>query len=49
MTSKIEREEVLGQFLGDDSFPVKWDADEEKNLFWVYDDLHNPQIGRAHV
>jgi len=35
--------EVLGQFLGDDSFPVQWDSQAEKELFWIYDDLHIPQ------
>jgi pyruvate,water dikinase len=35
-------EEVLGQFLGDKNFPVKWDSESEKELFWVYDDLHCP-------
>ena len=35
-------EEILGQFLGDDAFPVTWDADVEKDFFWVYDDLHCP-------
>jgi pyruvate,water dikinase len=35
-------EEVLGQFLGDKSFPVEWDSEAEKELFWVYDDLHCP-------
>ena len=37
-----EGEEVLGQFLGDDSFPVTWDSETEKDFFWVYDDLHIP-------
>jgi phosphohistidine swiveling domain-containing protein len=36
------QEEVLGQFLGDDSFPVTWDSETEKDFFWVYDDLHIP-------
>jgi len=36
------KEEVLGQFLGDDEFPVTWDSEKEKELFWVYDDLHCP-------
>jgi len=36
------KEEVLDQFLGDESFPVTWDSELEKHLFWVYDDLHNP-------
>ncbi len=35
-------EEILGQFLGDDSFPVTWASDVEQQLFWVYDDLHIP-------
>ncbi len=35
-------EEILGQFLGDDSFPVTWDSEVEKDFFWVYDDLHIP-------
>jgi phosphohistidine swiveling domain-containing protein len=35
-------EEILGQFLGDDTFPVRWDSDIEKDFFWVYDDLHIP-------
>lgn len=34
---------IIKQFLGDDDFPVQWDSDEEKSLFWVYDDLHCPQ------
>ena len=35
-------EEILGQFLGDDTFPVTWDSEIEKTFFWVYDDLHIP-------
>jgi phosphohistidine swiveling domain-containing protein len=35
-------EEVLGRFLGDESFPVTWDSEIEKDFFWVYDDLHIP-------
>ena len=35
-------EEILGQFLGDESFPVHWDSEVEKDFFWVYDDLHIP-------
>jgi phosphohistidine swiveling domain-containing protein len=37
-----EAEQILGQFLGDDSFPVAWDSEVEKRFFWVYDDLHIP-------
>ena len=35
-------EEILGQFLGDGSFPVSWASEVEKDFFWVYDDLHIP-------
>ena len=34
---------VLGQFLGDESFPIQWDSKTEGKLFWIYDDLHIPQ------
>ena len=37
------KEEVLGQFLGDEKFPVEWTSETEKLLFWVYDDLHCPK------
>jgi pyruvate,water dikinase len=36
-------EEIIGQFLGDESFPVEWTSETEKELFWVYDDLHCPK------
>jgi pyruvate,water dikinase len=35
-------EEILGQFLGDETFPITWDSEVEKDFFWVYDDLHIP-------
>ncbi|HKV88759.1 MAG TPA: PEP-utilizing enzyme [Candidatus Dormibacteraeota bacterium] len=35
-------DEILGQFLGDESFPVTWESEAEKELFWVFDDLHCP-------
>ena len=35
-------EEILGQFLGENSFPVTWGSEVEKDFFWVYDDLHIP-------
>jgi phosphohistidine swiveling domain-containing protein len=35
-------EEILGQFLGDDTFPVAWASETEQDFFWVYDDLHIP-------
>ncbi|MCJ7724765.1 MAG: PEP-utilizing enzyme [Acidimicrobiia bacterium] len=34
---------VVAEFLGDESFPVKWESEKEKKLFWVYDDLHCPR------
>jgi pyruvate,water dikinase len=37
------KEEVLGQFLGDETFPIEWSSETEKLLFWVYDDLHCPK------
>jgi len=38
----VPEPEVLGQFMGDESFPVTWDSDVESSFFWVYDDLHIP-------
>src|SRR6266702_1308089 len=35
-------EEILGQFLGDETFPVSWESEVERDFFWVYDDLHIP-------
>ena len=37
------KEEVLGQFLGDEKFPIEWTSETESLLFWVYDDLHCPK------
>jgi phosphohistidine swiveling domain-containing protein len=37
------KEEVLGQFLGDATFPIEWTSETEQLLFWVYDDLHCPK------
>src|SRR5919108_5118900 len=36
-------EAVLGRFLGDESFPIQWESEEEKELLWIFDDLHVPQ------
>jgi phosphohistidine swiveling domain-containing protein len=33
--------EVLGTNFGTDEFPVEWE-EGEKELFWIYDDLHIP-------
>ncbi len=37
------KEEVLGEFHGDETFPIEWASETEKLLFWVYDDLHCPK------
>ncbi len=34
---------VIKEFLGDKEFPINWETEQEKGLFWVYDDLHCPQ------
>src|SRR4051794_30419357 len=34
-------DEVLGTNFGSDAFPVDW-QEGEKELFWIYDDLHIP-------
>jgi phosphohistidine swiveling domain-containing protein len=33
--------EVLGSFYGDEDFPIQWE-EGERELFWIYDDLHCP-------
>ena len=35
------KEAVLGSFYGDDTIPVEW-GDGERDLFWIFDDLHIP-------
>ncbi len=35
-------EPILEQFLGDAEFPIEWRSELEKELFWVFDDLHCP-------
>ena len=30
------------RYLGEDEFPVEWKSELEKELFWVFDDLHCP-------
>ena len=32
--------DVLATFFGDDSFPIEWESEEEKGLFWFFDDNH---------
>ncbi len=38
-----DESKIVKQFLGDDDFPIDWESEGEKGLFWVYDDLHCPQ------
>jgi pyruvate,water dikinase len=38
-----EESTILKQFLGDADFPIDWASEEEKGLFWFFDDLHCPQ------
>jgi phosphohistidine swiveling domain-containing protein len=38
-----DESKVVKQFLGDEDFPIEWESEAEKSLFWVYDDLHCPQ------
>ena len=40
--SAVEGDPVLGQFLGSEEFPIDWASQREKDLFWVFDDLHCP-------
>jgi hypothetical protein len=32
--------EVLATFFGDKDFPIEWESEEEKKLFWFFDDNH---------
>src|ERR671931_1768753 len=41
MAVSAQPEEVLGTNFGTDAFPVDW-QEGEKELFWIYDDLHIP-------
>jgi phosphohistidine swiveling domain-containing protein len=36
------KEQPLATFFGDDTFPIDWSSDTERDLFWVFDDLHCP-------
>jgi phosphohistidine swiveling domain-containing protein len=36
-----DQDEVLGTFHGSEKFPIEWE-EGEKELFWIYDDLHIP-------
>jgi len=35
--------EVLATFFGDEDFPIEWESEEEKKLFWFFDDNHCPR------
>ncbi len=37
------KETALGTFFGDESFPIEWASETERDLLWVFDDLHCPQ------
>ncbi len=39
----VDTSKVVAEFFGDESFPVEWESEQEKKLFWVYDDLHCPR------
>jgi len=43
MAEQVDPNKVLATFFGDESFPVEWESEEEKKLFWFYDDNHCPQ------
>lgn len=32
--------EILATFFGDEDFPIEWESEEEKKLFWFFDDNH---------
>jgi len=36
----MSENEVLATFFGDESFPVEWESEEERGLFWFFDDNH---------
>ena len=36
----MAEKEVLATFFGDEEFPVEWESEEEKELFWWFDDNH---------
>jgi len=38
----MAEKKVLDTYFGDESFPVEWESEEEKELMWFYDDLHCP-------
>jgi hypothetical protein len=38
----MDTSKVLAAFYGDKDFPVEWKNEEEKKLFWFYDDNHVP-------
>ncbi len=40
MTATEDR--VLDRFMGNEDFPIEWSSDQERELFWVFDDLHCP-------
>jgi phosphohistidine swiveling domain-containing protein len=41
-TAATMSEPILDEFLGSEDFPIEWESDLERRLFWVFDDLHCP-------
>jgi phosphohistidine swiveling domain-containing protein/tetratricopeptide (TPR) repeat protein len=35
-----DSKEVLATYFGDEKFPIEWESEEEKQLFWFIDDNH---------
>lgn len=38
----MDTSKVLAKFYGDKNFPIEWKNEEEKKLFWFFDDNHVP-------
>ncbi len=43
MAVRVNSREILGQFLGNENFPIKWKNESDKDEFWWFDDLHVPR------
>ncbi|WP_409300014.1 PEP-utilizing enzyme [Peribacillus sp. SCS-155] len=43
MSVQSTSNDILGEFLGNESFPVKWQSEQDKKEFWWFDDLHVPR------
>jgi pyruvate,water dikinase len=38
----MDERKIYATYFGDETLPVEWKNDEEKDLMWFYDDLHCP-------